>query len=208
MDAFAEADRALRESGFARARPAVYHGLDAAHDAFALFIANTEADWDDEDDYADLSPEAPRRPGDGHPRNRLEDVRDGYLGATGDEDFVERVFNDCARREFACDRQSAKRLYCVALTWGVDLRHCREEPGWARRQGVFPGAEATPSLASLMLQLAQRLEFESPPQAQALRQAAQATVRIRTAAAAYGRACCAEYEYATIVSDVGDGATS
>ena len=201
MDAFADADEALRATGFDAERPSVYRGIDAAHSAFALFIARTEEACDDEDDYADLLAESPRMTGATTARNRLDDVRDGYLNTPEDPDFVEHVFNDCAREEFEIDRQSAKRLYCVALTWGVDLRHCREEPGWARRQGVLPGAEAAPSLASLLLQLAQRDEDDRSPRALALRRAAQAAGRIQAAAAAYGRACCAEFEYATILAE-------
>lgn len=200
MDAFSRADDALRATGFDTDRPSVYRGIDAAHSAFALFIARTEEVWDDEEDYADLLADAPAHSARPRPRTRLDDVRDGYLTMPDEPDFVERVFNECAREEFEIDRQCSKRLYCVALTWGVDLRHCREDAGWARRQGVLPGAEAAPSLAGLLLQLAQGPE-DNPARAAALRLAALATGRIQTAAAAYGAACCAEFEYAAILME-------
>lgn len=207
MDMFAVAETALRESGFALDRPAVHRGFDAAHTAFAGFISLTESEWDDEDGFAEETRYGlrARRPTREKPvRNRLEDILDGYIGTPASPDFVEQEFSDCARAEFDLDRATSKRLLCIALTWGVDLRHCREESDWARRQGVFPGAEAAPSLACLLTQLARRIEDTDTRQAAALRLAAMAVGHIQSAANAYGRACCAEFEYASVVSGSGD----
>lgn len=204
MNMFATADAALRTSGFAHDRPAVHRGFDAAHTAFALFISHTQGVWDTEDGYFDETPRILRitsSSSENPVRNRLDDILDGYIEAPDSPDFVERIFNECARDEFDNDRMTSKRLLCMALTWGVDLRHCREEIGWARRQGVFPGAEAAPSLACLLVELARRIEETDTPQAVALRLAAMAAGRIQPAANAYGRACCAEFEYASVVDD-------
>jgi hypothetical protein len=203
MNMFATADAALRTSGFAADRPAVHRGFDAAHTAFALFISQTQSDWDAEDGSFEETPRPLRLPqptSETPVRSRLEDILDGYLEAPDSPDFVERVFSDCARAEFDTDRTTSKRLFCISLTWGVDLRHCREELGWARRQGVFPGAEAAPSLACLLVEIARRLEDTNAPQSVALRLAAMAAGRIQAAANAYGRACCAEFEYTSVVN--------
>lgn len=208
MNMFATADAALRTSGFAHDRPAVHRGFDAAHTAFALFISQTQDAWDAEDGSYEENTRLLLRvtppTADNPVRNRLEDILDGYLKAPESPDFVEGVFSECARAEFDTDRMTSKRLLCIALTWGVDLRHCREEVGWARRQGVFPGAEAAPSLACLLVEIARRLEETNAPQAVALRLAAMAAGRIQAAANAYGRACCAEFEYAAVVDGAGE----
>ncbi len=207
MDMFAIADDALRSSGFALERPVVHRGFDAAHTAFAHFIASTESDWDTEDGFFQEAPRVfrtTRPPSETPVRNRLEDILDGYCDAPTSPDFIEGVFSECALDELDRDSTTSKRLFCIALIWGVDLRHCREESGWARRQGVFPGAEAAPSLACLLIDIARRLETTNAPQAVALRLAAMAAGRIRTAATAYGQACCAQFEYASVVEDSGE----
>lgn len=200
MDAFVVADRALRETGFHFERPAVYRAFDATHDAYATFISETQSSWDAEDGSPEKSPRAHRRPTDEHPqRNRLDDILDGYMTPPADPAQIQQIIEQCANMEGAEDPVTAKRLLCIAQTWAIDLAHCRNEPGWAGRQGVFPGAEAAPSLACLFIQLARRHEnFEAKP-AMALRQASLAAGRIRPAAYAFGRAACADFEYATAV---------
>lgn len=200
MDAFVLADQALRETGFHFDHPPVFRAFDTAHSAHAFFIYETELRWDAEDGIPEKPPRYHRRPTDEHPeRNRLDDILDGYIGAPDSEVTVESVFEQCARAEYEEDPVTSKRLLCIAQTWAVDLTHCREQPDWASRQGVFPGAEAAPTLACLFLQLARRHEHYDSKPARALRLAALAAGRIRPAAYAYGRAACADFEYATAV---------
>ena len=202
MAAFAEADRELRAARFGDERPAILSGFDAVHTAYAVFILRTESEWDDEDGFPEKPPAPPHLAPGATLSNRIDDLLDGYTVEPEDPDFVETTFNAGAHIELAADRMTAKRLLCIAFTWGVDLRHARENPGWARRQGVFPGAEAAPSLACLLERLARQSPDRNAPQAVALRLAANAAGRVRAVAAAYGRACCAEFEYDSALAEV------
>ena len=191
------ADAAVRldACGYVAVGNPVRFAFDAAHDAYARFAFAMETRWDDEDGFA-MPPVRRELRG----PSRLDDLRDGRLSlvATGPE--VSKIFQESARLEFMRDRPAAQRLLCIALLWSVDLRHESEDPEWARRQGVFPGAEAAPTLARLLSELAHRTEEPASRLACALRDASAAAGRIPAVARVFGHACCCEYEYEAVLA--------
>lgn len=193
LGALAASAERLDRVGYLSPRHPVRTAFDAAHDSYARFVYAVETRWEDEDGFVELSGRGfcPRR-------SRLDDIRDGRLAPEAGDGEVSKVFQESARAEFGHDRPAAQRLLCIGLLWSVDLRHESEDPDWARRQGVFPGAEAAPTLSRLLTELAYRTEAPAEPLACALREAGGAVGRISGLARIFGSACCCEFEYEAV----------
>lgn len=194
MSAFSTAEVELEKTGC----DPIAEAISASDIAFANFIAGVEYDWDEEEDYEcagarDFATPHRRR------RNRLDDYRDGRLQTPTRNDFVEVAFLRVADFLNESDPAAARRMTRLALSWSEDRRRFDEEPEWARKNGVIPGAETAPSLAALLSQFGLREEVHDPRRSCALRIGALAYRRLHTASTAYAGACCAEYVYRSVI---------
>ena len=196
MNAFATAESELSKTG----PDAILEAVSATDIAFARFIADVENTWDEEEDFDYSTPPDLRAWGKNR-RNRLDDLRDGRLTPPETPDYVETALTRAAESLHGADPQSARRINRLAISWCEDRRLFEQHPGWARRNGIIPGADTAPSLASLLSRLGLQSEPVDPRRACAMRIAALAYRQLHTTSAAYAQACCAEFAYAGAIGE-------